>query len=135
MPYNQEAVLSKLHYRSTIIEVIFLDASKTMKVKKMTNAVVATYKKITGLFLYIEPDSTYGVEHLLLEDLVEGTIDAPTVYSIPLPVVKRIIVIDGKPRKTMSGVGFPVLAGKQVRVTQRRHGVGEEIGKDGTDGY
>ncbi len=120
-------VINGLKYKSDIIEVHWMDASKNMRVKRINNTVVATYKKIIGLYWMVEPDSIYGMEHLLFEDLNEGSLSSPTVYSIPIPIITKVRKINSKTLRITSNLGFPILAGKAVKVTQRENGIGEEV--------
>lgn len=121
------AVIDSLGYRSDVVEVKFLDASKTENVRKLDNSVVATYKRIIGLFIMIEPDTLYGVEHIILEDLVDGTIDRPTYYSIPCSSVVNVQKINGRAKKATGDVGQPYLSGKTTKVAITTHGLGVEI--------
>ena len=109
-----------------MVEVKFLDASKTENVRKLDNSVVATYKRIIGLFIMIEPDTLYGVEHIILEDLVDGTVDRPTYYSIPCSSVVNIQKVNARAKKTTSDMGQPYLSGKTTKVMTKSHGLGVE---------
>lgn len=108
-----------------IIEVKFLDASHTRNVRKITNKVVATYKKVIGRFIGIVLDKLYAKEHVLLSNL-ETDGEYMDVFSIPLDVIVRIEVLkESKTLKEANDVGMPYLAGgKDVKLVLKHEGIG-----------
>jgi len=110
-----------------IIEVKFLDASHTRNVRKLTNKVIATYKKVLGRYIGVAYDKLYGREFIILSNL-ETDAEYIDIYSIPVGCVVRIEII--KPSKTLketSDVGMPYLAaGKDVKLVMKSEGIGRE---------
>ena len=123
-------MIDRLKFREDIIEIHFLDASKSRGVKRIDNKVVATYKKLIGLFMCVEPDQLYGQPHLLMEDLTEGTLDRPTIYSVLVASIVKVKRINNNTKKTVGDIGYPYLAGNKVKIAHKNDGIGVEI-----DGY
>jgi hypothetical protein len=120
-------IIEALEPRHDIIEIHFVDAAKIENVTSLSNKVIATYKKLIGLYRCVQVDATYGVAHLLIEDLTEGTIDRPTLYSVPVPIIMKIEIINRKMIKTASAVGVSMLTGGIVKIRQQEDGIGEEV--------
>lgn len=111
-----------------LIEVHWADASKNYRVKKITNSVVACYKKQVGRFIKLYYCTAYGIEHLLMEDIESYLMPGrPTVWSIPVPVILRVIPLGNKPLKVASDVGGIYLGGGKVKFSGREGGVGTNV--------
>lgn len=107
-----------------IVELHWCDASKNRRVKRIDNKVVACYKKLVARFRQASHDTAYGVEHLLLEDMTEGELDLPTIWSIPRPVVIYVAVVTNRPTKETSDIGTVYLGGRDYKVVTKEGGIG-----------
>jgi len=107
-----------------IVELHWCDASKNRRVKRIDNKVVACYKKLVARFVQMSYDTAYGVEHILLEDMAEGELDLPTIWSIPRPVVIYAQVVTNRPTKETSNIGTVYLGGRDYKVVTKEGGIG-----------
>lgn len=72
--------------RGDLVEIIWLDASLSRGISKISNRVVATYKRTVGRFVGIFKDRQYKHPHVLIQHEIDegGIID---VSSVPLGIV------------------------------------------------
>lgn len=106
-----------------IIEIIFLDASKTWNVKNVDkNAIFARYKKLIGRYWCVRIDRTYGVQHLIVRHMLYDEV----IYSIPFGMLMRLRVLTDAKFSEVNDVGFMILTGKQIRPIITESGIGEK---------
>jgi len=108
-----------------IVELHWCDASKNRRVKRIDNKVVACYKKLTARFVQLSYDTAYGIEHILLEDITEGEMGLPTIWSIPRSVVIYAAVVTNRPTKETSDIGTMYLGGRDFKVVTVEGGLGD----------
>lgn len=109
-----------------LIEVHWLDASRTRRVKMINNAIVAAYKKFPVFFRALEPDTLFGIMHMLADDPTERIDGFPTIYSIPVPIIMNVIPLKRMQVKQISDVGLPMLSGKYAKQMPVADGIGIE---------
>lgn len=108
-----------------LVEIHWADASINRRVKRMSNSVVACYKKLVGWFLELRHDTAYGIEHCLLT-ATDGMVGDSDVISIPVPVILNVIPIRNKPWKIASKIGSIYLGGGKRKIFEQEGGIGQE---------
>lgn len=94
--------------RGDLVELVWLDASMSRSVVKLSNRVVATYKRTVGRFLAVTKDARYGVGHVIIS--TETTDNAVyDITSIPLPIVVDIRKLAPKDAKKAAKNGANVM--------------------------
>jgi len=89
--------------RGNLVEIVWLDASLSRGIIKVTNRVIATYKRTVGRFVGVFKDDQYKHPHVLVQHEADenGVAD---VSSIPLGIVVGVNRLGAKsPAKRVKG--------------------------------
>lgn len=109
-----------------IVEIHWADASKNLGVKRIDNRVVACYKKVVGRFIRFWDEKMYGLQYVVLENLVPEFGDVPIWCILSVSIV-YVHWIEKKPKKVTSAVGDVYLGGGRLKIIKHEGGVGDSV--------
>lgn len=72
--------------RGDLVEIVWLDASLSRGIVKVTNRTIATYKRTVGRFVGVFKDRQYGHPHVLIQHEVDEN-GISDVSSVPVGIV------------------------------------------------
>jgi len=72
-----------------LVQIEWLDASLSRNVVKVTNRIIATYKKTVGRFVGIFKDARYGAQHVIIQHETNDT-GISDISSIPFAIIVKV---------------------------------------------